>query len=261
MAEAQQAPLPNVDPPQPAAPAAPAAADLAAQPKKPKGNRPAPVQPAKRKGIIEIPENAFKARIQREAAVLVRGRLGITLEEAEKLVKAGGVRPGANGKSAAQASADAALRQRAEKAEKERDRLKRESDDRVRKAEKQARRASDRATTAEMKAEARVAGIKDPDYAVHLLARAVLQDENLDPAKFFDGLKKTHPILFENPPPPPVPVPIPASSAPPESPAQGEVKPEPAAPGAPPADVNAEKMDDQAFARHQRSYGYVPGMS
>ena len=259
MAEAQQAPLPNVDPPQPAAPAAPAAADLAPQPKKPKG-KPAPVQPAKRKGIIEIPENAFKARVQREAAVLIRQQTGLPMEKIVELVKAGGVRQGGNGKSTAQATADSALRQENERLKKERDRLKRESEDRVRKAERQARKASDRATTAEMKAEARVAGIKDPDYAVHLLVRAVLADENIEPAKFFEGLKKTHPILFENPPPPPAPVPIPASSAPPESPALGEVRPAPAAPGAPPADVNAEKMDDQAFARHQRSYGYVPGM-
>ena len=187
--------------------------------------------------------------------MIVKRRLGITIEEAERIVKAGGGTTAAN--PTAQAAAETALKAENERLKKDRERVQRESEERVRKAEKAARRAGDRAITAEMRAEARLAGLVDPDYAVHLLAKAALKDENIDPAKFFSGLKTTHPHLFAAPvEPPPPPVPVAASSAPPESPAAGEVRPAPAAPGAPPAAVDAETMSDADFRAHQRNYGF-----
>jgi hypothetical protein len=243
------------------APPPPAAALEAAPPARKPKVKAKPEQHEQRRGSsdIVIPQGAFKARVQREAAVIVQRRLGVSLDEAEKIVKAGG-QPGAS----ASDTATAALRLENERLRKDRDKLKRESEDRVRKAEKSARRAGDRAITAEMRAEARLAGVVDADYAVHLLAKAALKDETIDPGAFFGGLKKTHPHLFTQavePPPPAAPPPtLAATTAPPESPAVGGVKPAPAAAGSPPVTVDAEAMSDADFHAHQRNYGFVPGM-
>lgn len=238
-----------------AAPPPAVATEPPAKPQKVKG-RQQPVTNGRRSDDIVIPQKAFKQRIDREAAMIVKRRLGISIEEAEQLVRAGG---GAQaGNQSAQAAADSALRAENERLKKERAKLQRESEDRVKKAEKAARRAGDRAITAEMRAEARLAGLVDPDYAVHLLAKAALKDENIDPSKFFAGLKSTHPHLFTVPVEPPAPpVAVAASSAPPESPAAGEVRPSPAAAGAPPAAVDAETMSDADFRAHQRNYGFT----
>lgn len=247
-----------------ATPAAVTQVQVAAKPKK-QGQQ--HQQQGKRKGIIEIPEAAFKARVQREAAAEIRRRTGVPIEEAERLIKAGGGAQAASaGKTAAAATADAAvaqLRAENEKLRKHNERISRESAQAAKKAEKRIRNANDARVEAELRAEARLAGITDPDYAVNLFARAVGKDATLQPEAFFAGLKETHPVLFANAATPVVPKPkvvVPPTTTPPESTATGEVKPQPAQAGTPTVEKNAEEDSPQEFAARQRSYGYVPGM-
>ena len=260
-------PDPNADPAAQgttAVVAAPVAAAPVVQPKA-KKNGQQQQQQGKRKGVIEIPEAAFKARVQREAAAEIRRRTGVTIEEAERLIKAGGTVAAGGGKTAATNTADAALAQlRAEneKLRKNNEKLTREGGQAVKKLEKRLRNANDARVEAELRAEARVAGITDPDYAVTLFARAVGKDVTLQPEVFFGKLKETHPVLFATavPAPPPPKVVVPPTTTPPESTATGEVKPKAAAAGEPPVERTAEEDNPQEFAARQRSYGYVPGM-
>ena len=123
-------PDPNADPAAqgttaPVAQAAPAQAATVQKPKKHGQQQ----QQGKRKGIIEIPEAAFKARVQREAAAEIRRRTGVTIEEAERLIKAGGTVAAGGGKTAATNTADAAviqLRAENEKLRKSNEKLTRE---------------------------------------------------------------------------------------------------------------------------------------
>ena len=244
--------------------AAPAAPILAAVPK-PKKNGHQPQQQGKRKGIIEIPEAAFKARVQREAAAEIRRRTGVTIEEAERLIKAGGTVAAGGGKTAAANTADAAmaqLRTENEKLRKNNEKLTRESGQAVKKLEKRLRNANDARVDAELRADARMAGITDPDYAITLFARAVGKDATLQPEAFFAKLKETHAHLFVVAAAPAAPpkVVVAPTTTPPESTATGEVKPKPASAGEPPVEQNAEQDNPQEFAARQRSYGYVPGM-
>jgi len=242
-------------------PAAPPAQAAAPKPKK-QGQQ----QQGKRKGIIEIPEAAFKARVQREAAAEIRRRTGVTIEEAERLIKAGGTVAAGGGKTAATNTADAAvaqLRAENEKLRKSNEKLTREGGQAVKKLEKRLRNANDARVEAELRAEARIAGITDPDYAVTLFARAVGKDATLQPETFFGKLKETHPVLFATaavPAAPPPKIVVAPTTTPPESTATGEVKPKPATAGEPTVDRNAEEDSPQEFAARQRSYGYVPGM-
>jgi hypothetical protein len=268
MAATDQLPLtpdPNAAAAVPETPVPPApVTQVAVAPKQPK--KQGQQQAGKRKGIIEIPEAAFKARVQREAAAEIRRRTGVTIEEAERLIKAGGTVPAGGGKTAATNTADAALAQlRAEndKLRKNNEKLTREGGQAVKKLEKRLRNANDARVEAELRADARLAGITDPDYAVNLFARAVGKDATLQPEAFFAGLKETHPVLFATAaaPPPPPKVVVGVTTTPPESTATGEVKPQPQVAGAPVVERTAEEDSPQEFAARQRSYGYVPGMS
>ena len=248
-----------------AAPSAPAAVEpaRAAAPKPKKNGQGQP--PQKRKGVIEIPQAAFKARVQREAAAEIRRRTGVTLDDAERLIKAGGgTKPAGNGQSAAANTVNAAvaqLRSENDKLRKANERLTREGQQATKKLEKRLRNANDARVEAELRADARLAGITDPDYAVSLFARAVTQDATLQPEAFFASLKTTHPVLFSAPAnPAPAPKVVAPNTTPPESPSTGEVRPKPAAAGEPPREQNAENDTPQEFAARQRSYGYVPGM-
>ena len=267
MAATDQLPLtpdPTAAPAAPETPAAPAPVTQVQVAPKQKKQGQQHQQQGKRKGIIEIPEAAFKARVQREAAAEIRRRTGVTIEEAERLIKAGGTVAAGGGKTAASNTADVAvaqLRADNEKLRKTNDKLTREGGQAVKKLEKRLRNANDARVEAELRADARLAGITDPDYAVNLFARAVGKDATLQPEAFFAGLKETHPVLFAtaSEPPPPKVVVAPTTT-PPESTATGEVKPQPNAAGAIPVDRNAEEDSPQEFAARQRGYGYVPGM-
>jgi hypothetical protein len=245
-----------------------------AAPQRPKAGKPRQQvqQPAKRKGIIEIPENAFKQRVQREAAMLIRQQTGVTMEEAVRLIKAGGTVGAGGGQSAAANTADAALAQhQAEinKLRRQNERLTRESGEKVRKLEKQVKRAEDARQEAQIQAEARIAGITDPvyvDVALARFAKAVLADHTLQPDAFFADLKTKAPALFAAPVAAAAattaqPTRVAATTAPPESQAAGGVVPAARPAGSPPEEFDAEKASEQDFHARQRFYGFVPGMA
>jgi len=257
-------PDPNAAPAAPASTAPPAAppAPAAAAPVKPakKGGQLAP-QPGRKKGIIEIPEYEFMRRVRGELSAELRRRTGMSLDEAERLIKTAGTKQPGNGKST-ETAVITQLRTDIDKLRKANERLAREGGQTTKKLEKRLRSANDARVEAELRADARLAGITDPDYAVSLFARAVTKDTTLQPETFFASLKETHPILFAAPvqAAPAPKVVVAPTTTPPESPATGEVRPKPAAAGAPPREQNAEHDSPQEFAARQRSYGYVPGM-
>ena len=269
---AEQANL-NIDPnaPAPAAgitPAPAAAPPVVAAAPKPKNRPVQQQQPVRKKGVIEIPQAAFKARVQREAAALIKAQTGKTMEEAIAIVKAGGgvVQAGGGQSAAVNTAASAMVQLRAdnEKLRKQSERAARESVDKIKHLEKKLRNERDARVEAELMAEARIAGITDPDYAVTLFVRAVGKDATLQPSAFFAGLKKTKPALFELEAAPAAAAPATATvpdTAPPESSAAGEVRPQPTGAGGPPKETNAEEMSPQEFSAHQRRYGFVPGQA
>lgn len=207
-------------------------------------------------------------RIRREAIIEVKRRLGITLDEAESLVKAGGAAQAGGGKTAAQNTAEQALRVENERLRKQAARDKKEKEDQQKSFDKKIRRAEDKATEARLMAEARLAGITNPRYvkaAIDIYAEALNSGETAEPGAFFGKLRETDPAFFAVPvapvaPPAPPPPKVPATTTPPESQAAGEVRPTPAN-GGTGKTINATEMSDQDFAAHQRSYGFHPGMS
>ena len=271
---AEQAQL-NIDPNAPAPetgnqPASTAAVPAIAAAPKPKNRQAQQSQPVRKKGIIEIPQASFKARVQREAAAQIKTQTGMSFEDAIAFIKSKGIAaPAGGGQSAASntaAQAMSQIRAENEKLRKQNDRLTREGEQKVKHLEKKLRNERDARVEAELLAEARIAGITDPDYAVTLFARAVNKDSTLQPAAFFAGLRATSPILFDaSSPSPAAPVATPTATvpdtAPPESPATGEVRPKPASAGAPPKEENAELDSPQQFAARQRKYGFVPGQA
>jgi hypothetical protein len=269
---AEQATLP-IDPNAPAPAAGTQAAPTAAPPvvaavPKPK-NRPVQQQQHK-KGVIEIPQAAFKARVQREAAAQIKAQTGMSFEDAIAFIKSKGIAVQAGGGQSAAANTAAQamtqMRTENEKLRKQNERLTREGDQKVKHLEKKLRNERDARVEAELTAEARMAGITDPDYAVTLFARAVGKDAALQPAAFFAGLKATKPHLFTADAAAPAAAAAPATAtvpdtAPPESTAAGEVRPQPTGAGGPPKEPNAEEMSPAEFSAHQRRYGFVPGQA
>jgi hypothetical protein len=217
---------------------------------------------------IRIPQAAFKARVQREAAVEVKRRLGITIEEAEALVRAKGegAAPGASGVAVANEVVDKLTREKnaaeARAKKSETDRLALEA-----KHKKDVQRLKDKNIEAELRFTAKSAGITDPDYATHLFARAAASGQSTDPDAFFTSLKTSHPFLFvaSTAPAaiPPKPTEVPAGTAPPESAQPGEAKPTPAPAGSSTAAENpVDQMNPTEFGKHMRQkYGYTSGMS
>jgi len=274
--------------PPPAATTPAAAAPAAAKPTngktngKPNGKRPQPrmVTFTDLHGVErQMPESSLQARIARGAATIVKQRLGISLEEAERIVKAGGAPAAAaataNGTPAtpgqqATAMADDAVRRLTAENQRLRSRADREAkraNDEARKRQREVARLKELQLDAEFRAEATAAGIMDPaaaDYAVHLFGAAVEAGKATEPKAFFGQLKKTHTYLFAGAAAPPARVEIPADTAPPESNQPGETKPKPPPAGGGPgggpgAPKNADSMNPQEFAAHQGRYGFRPG--
>jgi flagellar motor switch/type III secretory pathway protein FliN len=224
-------------------------------------------QNGKRGPEIRIPQAAFKQRLQREAAAEVKRRLGITIEEAEAIVKKTDS-PQATSTGVAN-DVLVKLQQDKVKLQAEVDKQKRTVADLEAKHKKDVTRLRDKQTEAELKFMAKGAGVTDVDYAIHLFARAAAAGQTTDPTAFFGGLKGTHSYLFlASVPSSPVvaeapPVAVPAVTAPLESSQPGETKPTPVTPtSATSKDASVENLSGQDFNRHMRSkYGYVPGMS
>jgi hypothetical protein len=200
-----------------------------------------------------------------EAARLLKKQTGMSLEEATEFIKSKGVVPAGGGQSSATNTATQALtelRRENDKLKKNNERMTRESAQKIKHFEKKLRNSNDARVEAELRADARMAGITDPDYAITLFARAVGKDGTLQPETFFAGLKATHAHLFVAAAPAPAPpkVVVAPTTTPPESQATGEVKPKAATAGEPVAEKHAEQDSPQEFAARQRSHGYVPGM-
>lgn len=224
--------------------------------------KPAAKQPQKRGPEVRIPQAAFKKRIEREAAAEIKRRLGVSIEEAEAMIrKGGGAAPGAT----SQGVADEVVRKlQAENLKLKNDAEKRRQEAAIaeKKRQREIARLRDRQIETELRYMAKSAGIVDADYACTLFARAAAKDTNIEPEKFFAGLRQSHAYLFTAAPAAPAPEPtVPAATAPPESKQPGETTPPKPTPGesatAPTVDV--DKMSPSEFARHTRSYGYAPG--
>lgn len=231
------------------------------------------VAPGKRKPQeVRIPLSGFKARLDREAANIIKKRLGCTLDEAEAIVKA--KQPGAAAVPAAGAAPAAVANEGLVALQAQLTRVQRQATDALKKAgeweakhKKDTARLRDRAIENELKALAAVAGATDADYAIHLFARAAASGQATDPATYFGVLKTSHPHLFGTvqaaapAPKPAEPVKVPASTAPPASNAAGEATPTPnPAGGAKPAE-GVEGMSQQDFSRRTRAtYGFTPSM-
>ena len=226
-------------------------------------------QPAKVKGEFrEPPHQAFVNRVKREAAMEVKRRLGVTIEEAEALVKKGGVQSASGDQSAAQKTTDKALleaKKEAEDARRENAQLKGQNESLKKKHEKEVKRLKNKQFEAQLSAAASKAGIVDTDYAVTLFAREVAKGTGeVDPDKFFAGLKETKPHLFgvattvatTTVVPPVV---VPPTTAPKESAAPGEETPKPSVPGAAPPQKTADDDTPEEFNARLRRNGWQPG--
>lgn len=215
---------------------------------------------------VRIPQAAFKARLQREAAAEVRRRLGISIDEAEAIVKKTASPAG----TPAGVATDVVAKLQAEKAKLEAEitKSKKATADLEAKHKKDVQRLKDKQTEAELKFMAKGHGIVDVDYAIHLFARAAASGQATDPQAYFGSLKNSHVFLFQAPvattvvetkvEPPAIITPV---TTPPESTQPGEVKPPVAAATTGGAGPDVDKLDGPGFNRHMRSkYGYVPGM-
>jgi hypothetical protein len=228
-------------------------------------------QPARVKGEFrEPPHQAFVNRVKREAAMEVKRRLGITIEDAEALVKKGGTQAASGDQSAVQKTTDKALaeaKKEAEEARKETAQLRGQNESLKKKHEKEVKRLKNKQFEAQLSASASKAGIVDTDYAVTLFAREVSKGTGeVDPDKFFAGLKETKPHLFSATAAaapaavtvPPVVV-IPPTTAPKESTAPGEATPTPSAPGVTPPQKTADDDTPEEFNARLRRSGWQPG--
>jgi hypothetical protein len=256
-ADPAQASLPLVAPPVSAAPAAAPQRGT---------NRQPPKQP---KVFQEPPHQAFVNRMKREAAMEVKRRLGITIEEAEELVKKSKEQPASG--AAAKGTADAIVKaeKEASKLREENAALKRGQDQLRAKHEKEIRRLKDKQFESELAVEVSRAGITDPDcaeLALTLYSRAVkdaktANQEIPESGKFFAGLRESKPKLFGDGAAPAVPPPvvIPPTTAPPASAAPGGEPPKPTPAGGQPPAKTADDMTPEEFNQHLRRSGYTPG--
>lgn len=216
---------------------------------------------------------AFMAEVDRRAASIVKARLGVSLEEAEQIVRSD--RTNRDQDSGAAQTANAAVAKHQADLAKVKAELAQERTDRAeekRKAAKAQARAEDRIRDIQVQNAAQVVGFRDPDYALTMYARALSQalsktpPEQLEPSTYFQAVKadpqyswlfKGQAAVVEAPKPVVAP-----TTAPPESGAPGQETPPPPPPGAaalPPVE-DIDKMDDVAFAQRTRSkFGWSPG--
>lgn len=233
----------------------------------------APPTKTKKVGMMEIPEREFLSRVERQAASLIKAKLGVTLEEAETIVKNASTttKEGAT----AQATADQALekeRSKASRLEKQLEEANRLAAVEKKKNAKDREKAANRLMEREVSHAAAMAGFRDPDYAMTLYARALkaalAKEETLDAAEYFASIKgdDKYSYLFSKssgaaePVAKPAPVVVAPTTSAPESKKPGEETPAPKGAGGLPAAKTADDMDRGAFADHVKGkYGWSPG--
>ena len=230
---------------------------------------------AKKQGapeFINIPTKEFKKRLRREAENHLKEELGITLEEAKRLLgKASATPPPAAGTPPAPAAgtptAAAASNPELERLRLENAELTRKSDEEAKKTKKLLRREQDKRTNLLIKTEALLEGVREEeaDYVLSLYGRALnaLPEGTAPPAPraFFKSLRATRAHLFTGGAATP-PVALHPTTAPPESRQPGGEIPNPAAPGTPPRQKSVEELTDAEFKqRTAATYGYTPGVT
>jgi hypothetical protein len=199
-------------------------------------------------------------RVRREAAMEVKRRTGLTIEECEALVKKGGVQAASGDQSAADKTADKAIAEAKKEAEtlrKENEGLKSQSEAQKRKHEKEVRRLKNKQFEAQLTATAARAGISDVDYAVTLFAREVSAGKEVDPETFFSGLRESKPHLLgaaTTVVPPVVPI-VPPTTVPVET----AGTPKPSVAGASPPAKTADDDTPEEFNARLRRNGWTPG--
>jgi DNA-binding transcriptional MerR regulator len=239
-----------------------------------KGAKAAP--PAKSGTEIRMPSSAFRDRVDRDAAAKLKKALGMTLEEAQALLKSrkegGDGAPASAAAAPAGAPAGAAAPARGPDPEKEK--LRREAKDLERRLEAQRAklkkvktRERDRRTEIELRYSAVAAGIKadDADYAMGLYRsalRATAEGEDLPaPEAFWPTLKASKPYLFADGAPARE-VPLRATTAPPLSRKPGEETPPTRAAGKPPGQADVDALEKRDFDDRTASrYGFRPPQS
>jgi hypothetical protein len=220
--------------------------------------------PAQKREFKEPPHQAFMNRVKREAAMEVKRRLGVTIEEAEDLVKKGGTQQASGDQSATDKTVDKALaeaRKEAEALRRENEGLKAQGEANKRKHEKEVRRLKNKEFEAKLSTMAARAGINDVDYALTLFAREALANKDIDPDKFFPGLRESKPHLFAATAAvtaPTVPV-VNPTTVPVQSTDPGAAPPTPTAVGSATATKTADDMSPEEFNSHLRRSGWTPG--
>lgn len=263
------------NPPAPAAPApaVPAVPDIAAAPAATVEAPAAPAraaQPARTPiPTIRIPQKEFVGRVRREAETVVARKLGMTLDEAAKRLKAGG--GGAAPAAAAAPGAPAAPANGSRKdsrAARELDEMRRRNGKLKKQNEKIKANANARIIEERIKGFAMAAGITDPDnldFALQRYMRTAATTpqgkEPPQPEAFFAGMREKQSFLFSNIPAAAAPAPavkpsVPVTTSPPASTAPGAPPlVESTKPSTSPA-VDVNKMSPREFADHKRqAYG------
>lgn len=242
---------PAGDQPAPATSTPPAPAPRAAAPIPPK-------KPAERPAPFDQ-HPGFRKRVDQEAARVIKKKLGISLDEAIAKLAASSEPPPAPAPGGTPASAPPVRDKRVEKILSDNERL----TSRIEKLKKKVRKvrtaARDQVLDLEIKHDALRAGIKeaDVDFAVNLFRQACLAggENPPDTMPFFTGLRTSRSYLFIDGSAPP-PVPLKPTTAPPESLAPGEEKPNQTPTGTQPPVPDVDKMTDQEFAAHKRRHGW-----
>jgi DNA-binding transcriptional MerR regulator len=253
----------NIDPNTPAplaAPAAPAVAPVAA-----------PAAPRAAAPVVRVPQDKFKERVDRAAEQRIQKTLGVSLEEAKRLLRrqnrraARGADPSAPVETAGEREAS-----RVERLEEKNRRLREEKEQIKKKLLRTRQRGRDRIVEMTIRTAAIAAGITEDnaDFAVSLYQRELLNPESpyakalatptagVDERAFFAGLRGPRPYLFSAPLAAPVMVPVAPASAAPESTVPGG-GPSREVPPAPPPAVNVDEMSEADFKIHrQRNYGF-----
>lgn len=233
----------------------------------PPANRPPGKKKGKRTDILEIPQREFKMRVDRHAAQIVKQRLGVSIEEAEKIIKAGGVTPPSASPAGVADQAITKMQTTLTRITNELNEVKNKNAALEKKNQKTIERMNDKLLDKDLRFLASQARVKDPDYAITLYARAVkaaaAAGEEIPKAEvYFPSLQATHAFLFEGATPaaPVPPVVVAPTTAPPESAIPGGATPPVAPPGAPPTQTSVDDMNAQDFNAHRRAkYGYTPG--
>ena len=221
--------------------------------------------PPRSPAITEIPPERLKERIAREARGQLKEILGMSVEDAKKILAANAAAAAKNGKR--QDRAQRREERDIDRAQRAAEILREQVDKKKRAIKRTKERAEMDRLEHQMVRAALAAGIDDEhvDFALELLRKHQLAQPagadasaTFDARAFFVGLRPKYGYLFASPAPAAQPAPIdaPATTSPPQTSAPGGQGTSPGEPRPRPEPVNADKMTDAQFRAHRRSqYG------